>query len=302
MKDLLNSRVFGGEGTWTSVSGGTVNDVWLVKHSAQEPAIVRIGPSASAVAVGPSWMRGSALACEAIVLDRLQGMLLHLPTPLAAGFRPGAAPWLIQKLVPGVPFSEGAVLMSPRDRLDIWRQLGLLLRRLHDLGMPWFGTPDGRQRFSDWFSMMNADARGLLDDARRFRIDKAPFRDLQEEIETSAAVLADITTPALVHSDLDPRHVFVQQGIDGWEISGVIDWEYARYADPMSESIVVAVLARPAGDPEREAFLAGYALDVARLGDPAFWQRQRIYRGIALGWERTDAARLAAMITAQDVT
>jgi aminoglycoside phosphotransferase (APT) family kinase protein len=74
-------------------------------------------------------------------------------------------------------------------------------------------------------------------------------------------------------------------------VIAVIDWEYARYADPLSESLLVGLLAREAGDPEREAFLTGYGIDRAAL-DEAFWIRQGIYRGITEGWELTDSARL----------
>ena len=52
------------------------------------------------------------------------------------------------------------------------------------------------------------------------------------------------------------------------------------------------MLARPEDDPERAALLAGYGVDPAALADPAFQQRQAIYRGIAEGWALTDAARL----------
>ena len=296
MKDVLNTRVFGGEGRWTSLTGGTVNDVWLVTHTSMEPAIVRMGPSAAAVEAGPSWMRGNALACEAIVLERVQRVLSTIPTPVAAGFHPAAQPWLVQKLIHGVPFSDAMNEMREHDRLVVWRVIGSLLRRVHGIQVPWFGTPDGVQSFTTWRAMVTADATGLLDDARRFNIDDAPFRELLRDIEIHAEALGDVTMPALVHSDLDPRHIFVTQGDDGWEISSVIDWEYARYVDPMSESLIVAMLARPVDDPERTAFLAGYELDEGHLVDPAFWQRQQIYRRIGLGWELTDAARLTAMI------
>ena len=94
-----------------------------------------------------------------------------------------------------------------------------------------------------------------------------------------------------MHSDLDPRHIFVREGGHGREIVGVIDWEYSRYADPWSESLLVAMLARPEDDPERAALLAGYGVDPAALADPAFQQRQAIYRGIAEGWAQREVMR-----------
>jgi aminoglycoside phosphotransferase (APT) family kinase protein len=104
--------------------------------------------------------------------------------------------------------------------------------------------------------------------------------------------LAEVRVPSVVHSDLGVRHVFVDRRDGGWEITGVIDWEYARYADPHSESLLVSMVARPDGDPDREAFLRGYGLADDLLADPSFQARQAVYRGIAEGWALTDAARL----------
>jgi aminoglycoside phosphotransferase (APT) family kinase protein len=170
-----------------------------------------------------------------------------------------------------------------------------LLRRLHGVAGPWFGTPDGEQRFPDWPAMVRADAEGLLADARRLGLDPARFERLRAKIDAAGDALAGVARPAVVHSDLDPRHIFVTRGEGGWAISGVIDWEYARYVDPCSESLLVAMLARPEHDSDRAALLAGYGFDPALLDDPAFRQRQAIYRAIADGWALTDAARLRVL-------
>jgi hygromycin-B 7''-O-kinase len=276
------------------LSGGTVNATWRVPVASEGPAVLRVGPDRAAVAAGPSWMRGDALACEAIVLDRIHDVV-PVPATVSAGFRDRS--WLLQELLPGRPMAETLPGMTAEEREAIWREIGALLRRLHEIPGYWFGTPDGRHRFPDWPAMVRADAEGLRDDARRFRLDPAPFDRLLAEIVAGSDALAAVTRPAVVHSDLDPRHIFTREGDAGWEIVGVIDWEYARYADPWSESLLVAVLARPEDDPERAALLAGYGADPALLADPAFRQRQAIYHGIAEGWAVTDAARLAGART-----
>lgn len=271
------------------LSGGTVNTAWRVATAPGTEAVLRVGPDLSAVAAGPSWLRAGALACEAIVADRIRGVV-PAPATLSAGFR--HRPWLLQAVVPGQPLADVLADLDARLSAATWREVGALLRRLHDVPGPWFGTPDALQRFVDWPAMVRADAEGLRDDARRFGLDPAPFERLLERIAASAEALAQVERPALVHSDLDPRHIFVREGEDGWTVSGVIDWEYARYVDPWSESLLVAMLDVPEDDPARAAVLAGYGADPALPVDPAFRQRHAIYRGIASGWALTDAARL----------
>ncbi len=272
--------------------GGTVNATWRVALRPGGEAVLRVGPDRETAAVGPSWLRADALACEAIVVDRLRGIVPAPPT-VSAGFRD--RPWLLQAVAPGQLLSEVVPGMRASERGSIWREVGTLLRKLHRVDVPWFGTPDGRQRFPSWPAMVRADAEGLRDDARRFGLNPAPFARLLAEIDAGMDALAQIERPAMVHSDLDPRHIFVREVDHGWEIAGVIDWEYARYVDPWSESLLVTMLAGPEDDPDRAALLSGYGAEPEELADPAFTQRQAIYRSIADGWVLTDAARLKTL-------
>ena len=276
----------------TMIPGGTINTVARARAVRGGTVYVRIGPDPDALADAPAWMRADALAAEALVLPRVRAVIPCLPVPVAAGFRDSAAPWLVQEAVAGEPLEAVLPALHLRDRAEIWRALGEITRRLHTVTGPWFGTPTGSSRFGSWPEMVHADAAGLLVDAKRFGLDPAPYERLVREIQHHRDTLAAVRPPAVVHSDLDPRHVFATRREVGWAISGVIDWEYARYVDPHSESLLVAMVARPEDDPERQAFLAGYGLDAATLDDPGFRARQAIYRGIIAGWTETDAARL----------
>ncbi len=162
-----------------------------------------------------------------------------VPVTVAAGFRDRDRAWLVQTLMPGEPLSVVMPALTEAQRHRLWAALGCMARDLHAVGGPWFGTPDGQHRYPDWPSMVRADAEGLLEDARRYGLDPRPFERTLEEIERHRDALREVRVPSVVHSDLDIRHVFVREGVDGWEITGVIDWEYARYADPHSESLLV---------------------------------------------------------------
>ena len=276
------------------IPGGTINTVIRARAIRGGTVYVRIGPAPDALAGAPAWMRADALAAEARVLLRVRAAIPSLPVPVAAGFLDGDAPWLVQEAVPGVPLESVLSALPAQDRSEIWRALGGLARRLHAVAGPWFGTPTGSDRFDSWPEMVRADAESLLADARRYGLDPTPYERLLNAIQRHRDALAAIRQPAVVHSDLDPRHVFVTRQGEEWAISGVIDWEYARYVDPHSEGLLVAMVARPEDDPDREVFLAGYGFDAATLADPAFQARQAIYRGIIAGWTETDAARLGS--------
>lgn len=275
------------------LSAGTVNTVIRARRPDGGTVYLRIGPPRTEVEVAPSWMRPDTLACEVLVLDRIHKTLSCIPVTLAAGFRCVDRHWLVQDSVPGEPLDAVMPRLSRAEIAEIWRQLGSLSAHLHGISGPWFGTPSGGQRFTSWAEMVSADAAALLDDARRFGLDPGPYRRLLAEIDQHREALLMVGRPAVVHSDLDPRHVFVERREVMWVITGLIDWEYARYADPLSESFMVDILRRPVDDSQRVAFLSGYGFDETLASDPSFQIRQAMYRRILAGWATTDGVRLA---------
>jgi aminoglycoside phosphotransferase (APT) family kinase protein len=272
---------------------GTVNTVLRARHPDGGRVYLRIGPPGLEIEAAPSWMRPDGLACEVLMLDWIHKSLSCAPVTIAAGFRCLGHHWLVQERVPGESLDVVLPRLSIEEIMEIWRQLGSLSALLHGISGPWFGTPNGGQRFPTWAEMVRADAAGLLDDARRFGLDQDPFRRLLAEIDQHRGALQMVARPAVVHSDLDSRHVFVERRDAMWRITGLIDWEYARYADPLSESFIVDLLGRPVDDSRRAAFLSGYGFDGDMANHPVFQARQAIYRRIIAGWATTDVARLA---------
>jgi hypothetical protein len=100
---LLRSGLLRADVPPARLSGGTVNTVWRVAIAPAGEAVLRVGPDRATVVAGPSWLRAGALACEAIVLDRVRAVVPAALT-LSAGFR--VRPWLLQALLPGRPLAE----------------------------------------------------------------------------------------------------------------------------------------------------------------------------------------------------
>jgi hypothetical protein len=167
LKRLRALSLFSERASWTELTDGTINRVWTVQPPGENPVIARVGPSRREAEAGPSWMRADALACEAIVLDRVRTEVTGVPVTIASGFRDRERSWLVQTVVPGRPMDQALPHLSAKNRACLWRELGMITRRLHTVSGTWFGTPDGRQRYPDWPSMARADAAGMLEDARR---------------------------------------------------------------------------------------------------------------------------------------
>jgi aminoglycoside phosphotransferase (APT) family kinase protein len=163
------------------------------------------------------------------------------------------------------------------------------MAELHSYVGPEFGAPEPGTGFSQWSELVRWDVTGLLTDAHRYELPLEPFTALCELVDRSTRELDEIDTPRLIHSDLGTRHVLVRPGDDGEPvIAGLIDLEFARFADPYSETLFVSQALEEEPDPGFEQFLGAYGAGelVATAKVRSF-----IYQLCALAWETTDAIR-----------
>lgn len=271
--------------------GGTVNQVARIRRTPGPDLFLRIGPSNDEVAAGPSWLTATGLQREQAAFARIPALAPLLPRTIHTDWSRSLidADWVLQEAVPGVCWADHAPHFPPDHRQALWRQLGEITRRLHTTIGPAFGPPQPDQQLPRWSDLLQRDALGFRHDADRFRLDSAPFDALLAAIDHHRLAIDVVTRPALIHSDLDPRHVFIDPTSTPPRITGIIDWEFARFADPWSESTLVShwlrMLPYAAGQP----FLATYGPCPT---DPAFAIRMNLYGATAFGWWVTDMARL----------
>lgn len=294
--EAIVRRAFGPDATLaeaTPVEGGTVNEVWriAVRGPDAREAILRVAPSPEAAASGPSWLTADGLRRELAAMACLPSLAPILPRTIRFdGSREIVGrDWIVQSIVPGRPWSEVDAALDDATRLALWRQMGAICRAIHEGRGSAFG-PAQEPTCPTWSELLRHDARGLLDDAERFGIERGTFGRLLAAVEAEREVLDRVVAPALIHSDLGPRHCFVEPDADGaWRIVGLIDLEFARFADPMSESTIVGFDLLPPDDRLRAAFWRGYG-PVSM--PPGAERRAALYAAIALGWVATDLARI----------
>jgi aminoglycoside phosphotransferase (APT) family kinase protein len=100
--------------------------------------------------------------------------------------------------------------------------------------------------------MVNA----ILADAETFAVTlPASIAAIREWFDARAAVLDEVTTPALVHFDLWDGNILVESGSAGLRIGALIDGERAFWGDPLAEFVSLALYGDIEGD---TAFLRGY--------------------------------------------
>ncbi|GEK22343.1 phosphotransferase family protein [Cellulomonas xylanilytica] len=158
---------------------------------------------------------------------------------------------LIVSHLPGVPLVDAGFGPSDPRTVRAETGTGAVLAALHGLVGPAFGYPCGRQS-SSWTESFTAMIDELLDDAARWSV-PVPADDVRAVMSRHAHVLADVTTPSLVHTDLWAGNLFVDP--DSGELLGVIDPERAFWGDPLADLVGIDPMGREPGTP---AVLAGY--------------------------------------------
>lgn len=217
---------------------------------------------------------------EVLLLSELAGR--GVPVPRLLGWsRSGPAPSLWLELLPGQTLEEALPSLDPRGAARLGRELGAALARIHawrfeeagDLVAregalvvsPWELPGEGSllKRFVDYCleSTPAGERLGALAPQVRALVEEAGRR-------------WEPPHPCLVHADFKPCNLFVNEGPQGWELSGILDWEFAHAGSPFSD---YGNLFRSRSPALPEGFEAGF---VAGLGEegvelPRDWRARR---------------------------
>lgn len=273
-----------------SVPGGSVNNTFQLTEG-ELTWYLRIGPTVADVDAGPGWFTGKGLQREQRVIALWANHKHLFPETVHKDFSRSsiAADWVIQKAVPGDPWEALRSRLTPGQVLSLWQQLGKLLAELHAYTAKEFGPPDIGFGYSRWSELCRWDATGLLTDAHKYNLPLKPFEQLCQLVDRSIHELDEITIPRLIHSDLGLRHVMVDfDGDDQPFITGLIDLEFARFADEYSESIFVDEALKSQSGPMFDVFLEAYG---AQKPDRSARVRSLIYQSVSMAWWVTDAMR-----------
>ncbi len=283
LRHAFGERRHGVRATRLEVGSGQINDTRLLEWPDGARRFLRVAPSDATADAGPSWFTAHGLRREAAVVAAARDLADFLPATTTHDFDRTVIDrdWVIQEAMPGVPLSEADRQFDPDVREDVWEQIGAFTRRLHDVRGPRFGPPTCGPRFDRWSELLDWDVCGLIADAEKFRYDPTPFQRLAEVVSSHRALLDDVRTPALIHSDLCRPHIFVEP-VDGrWRLVGTIDLEFGRFADPLSEHLITGFEWDNTPREMRPAFMRTYLPGEETEGDR---RRITIYVALSLAW------------------
>jgi aminoglycoside phosphotransferase (APT) family kinase protein len=221
--------------------GGTFAAVWRVALADGRDVILKVGPEPS---IPLLTYEAGLIDSEAWYFRRVAQAAPRVPVPAVLHAEPE---WLITGFLPGVALTE-------KDDPRVREQLGAALARVHEITGDRFGYSGRRPHATTWPAAFAAMMEALLSDALMWKVSLPVDAGLiRRVVADSAAALAQVTRPALVHFDLWDGNVLHAGG----SLTGLLDGERFLFGDPLVD-FVSPLLFRNAEDEPDHPFLTGY--------------------------------------------
>ncbi|MGN0794280.1 MAG: phosphotransferase family protein [Aristaeellaceae bacterium] len=134
--------------------------------------------------------------------------------------------------LPGRSLNSCRNELSAQVQAHVQHQVGALQRRLTSIHSDHFGLLGDAHGFGSQYELVRYLFSNVLRDARARQVD-LPFSDAElfSRLEGDRTIFDDVALPSLVHWDMWEGNLLVENG----ELSGVIDWERAMWADPLMD-------------------------------------------------------------------
>lgn len=182
---------------------------------------------------------------------------------------------LVVTHVPGVPVGDAGEL-GPDAATRLQHDLGAFMGRLHTVRGDRFGylNPVVGLAADSWPEAFGLMVEAILADAELWGI-PVPADEIRAALVRHADALAEVTVPALVHTDLWPGNLFIEPGSGA--LVGVIDTERSVWGDPVLELAGADAWGR--GHPPAD-LVAGYtsAAGSCAVTSPSGHGRLSLYR------------------------
>ncbi|HEX4301236.1 MAG TPA: aminoglycoside phosphotransferase family protein [Rhizomicrobium sp.] len=189
-----------------------------------------------------------------------------------------------------LPGATADALKDDPDIVDVYRQMGALLKRLHTVRMPTYGSigPDGVVNpHADNAAFM----RAMFDEHFRHFQDWGGDAALTDRLRRVAdARFAPVTHsngPVFGHDDMHPGNVLAARGADGrLRLTGLIDFGNARAVDPLFD-LSKSIFCSAHMDPRSAAAIReGYGALHHPDPDGALWLYTLLHRVMMWWWIR----------------
>ncbi|HUT21520.1 MAG TPA: aminoglycoside phosphotransferase family protein [Anaerolineae bacterium] len=278
-------RGFGNEVQIESIrelGGGTFNETYLVELIGKTVVILRVAPPPHADVY---WDDVALMRREHHILPFFASVAPWMPKVIMVDFTHQVVErdYVFQTYIAGERWSDIEDELAPDEDIELWRQCGEIVKRMHETAGERFGYPPPGRAFSRWSETVLDRFARIGESMLAHQLEATAFTTISEVAGASASLLDEIDSPRLLHGDLWTFNLIVRRDGDRPTIAGVLDVDRAWWGDPMADWIMFLLAIRqdqPEWQPRLSAFYDGYGApesgEAARL-------RQEIYKAMHIG-------------------
>jgi aminoglycoside phosphotransferase (APT) family kinase protein len=238
------------------LTGGTYNAAYRIRRPDDTDLVLKIAPDPAA----PTMSYEAGIMATEAEFYRACPEGLPVPRVVHTDFSRAHLDrdLLLMSHRPGIDWHTLGSQLSAADSTRLRTELGEHVATLHAVTGRGFGYPQ-RGLAPTWRAAFGAMTAELLADAERYRPTLPRSVDtIRRLFARHVDTLDQVTVPALVHFDLWPGNILIDEasGGDGYRIGGIIDGERSFWGDPAAELVSLALFADIADDAD---LLGGYA-------------------------------------------
>jgi len=233
---------------------GAASSVVAVRSAGGRDTVVKL------YAERPAWK----MEKEVRVYHALAGPIERvLPRILAADASRTAVQhrYVLMSRLPGRPLLDVLDRLDERQRAGVYRELGGLLRELHEPpaeAFGYIGRLGVRRPHATNLAYVRERFEERLREHARLGGDAAVRRRIERAVTAGEELLARCVRPALCHNDCHEENVLVARGRAGWRVCGLVDFANAVGADPLFDLAGAYCYSRAPSRSSAAALLDGY--------------------------------------------
>jgi hygromycin-B 7''-O-kinase len=166
-------------------------------------------------------------------------------------------PYIIMEQLPGITLEEAWPELDKKNKLSLCQKIGEATFALHHLPIP-LTIENNNTKFLDWYKGQRAIAATRQ---ASNGLDNQWVDSIEPFLQSVDMNLDETTNFVLLHTELMRDHFLVIENEDGWQLSGLIDFEPSM-AGPAEYDFASVGLFISQGEPEiLRAFMEGYGLE-----------------------------------------
>ncbi len=237
--ERMAQRAFGvglpvGDDAVVELTDGWFNVVYLVRLADDREVVLKIAPPSDAETL--TYERNIMETEVATMRLVARNPLVPVPEVYAFDQRRDLCDgdYFFMERLTGDNLERASASLTPDAMVRIRERIGRIIQEINGFCGTYFGYPGHeRLRGDDWRTVFTTIVDSVLGDGLRRDVDYG-FRvdEIRDALERHAPALDSVTTPRLVHWDAwDPNFL-----VRGGEVTGLVDFERALWADPLMEA------------------------------------------------------------------